>query len=59
MQLHPFVGSYLKRGLFHSEEKKWSKELGVKVRIQNVDSLHFMEYRVFGADGEELQLKRS
>ncbi len=57
LKLHPFVAHYLKRG-FNSEEKKWRKELGCKIRIIPADSLHFMEYRVFNEDGEELSRKR-
>lgn len=58
LQLHPFVANYLKKGLFTSQERKWSKELGCKVKFQSADSLHFLEYRVYGPDGSELQRKR-
>ena len=57
INLHPFIATYLKRG-FNSEEKKWRKELGCKVKIQPDESLHFMEYRVYNEDGEELKRKR-
>ncbi|MEN8158236.1 MAG: Rne/Rng family ribonuclease [Bacteroidota bacterium] len=57
VNLHPFIATYLKRG-FNSEEKKWRRDLGCKVKIQSVDSLHFMEYRVYKDDGEELVRKR-
>jgi len=58
VQLHPFVATYLKRG-FNSTEKKWRKELKSRVKIHSVDDLHFLEYRVYGADGEELRRKRN
>jgi ribonuclease G len=58
VQLHPFVAHYLKRG-FNSEEKRWRRELGCRIRIQPVDELHFLEYRVFSEDGQELHLQRS
>ena len=57
LNLHPFIASYLKKG-FNSEERKWRKELGCKVKIQPAESLHFMEYRVYNEQGEELQRKR-
>ena len=57
LELHPFMASYLKKG-FNSEEKKWRKELGCKVKIQPAESLHFMEYRVNNEEGEELTRKR-
>jgi ribonuclease G len=55
--LHPFVATYLKKG-FNSEERKWRKELGCKISIQPTDSLHFLEYRIYNAEGEELRRKR-
>ncbi|MCK4751219.1 MAG: hypothetical protein KAT15_29375, partial [Bacteroidales bacterium] len=57
VHLHPFVATYLKRG-FNSEERRWRRELGCKVKLQSVDALHFLEYRVFGPDGQELHRKR-
>ena len=57
LHLHPFIANYLKRG-FNSEEKKWRRELQCKVKIQSVDALHFLEYRVYNADGLELHRKR-
>ncbi|MFH0755667.1 MAG: Rne/Rng family ribonuclease [Bacteroidota bacterium] len=53
LHMHPFVTSYLKKG-FNSEEKKWRRELGCKVKIQSDDSLHFLEYRVYNEEGVEL-----
>ncbi|MCK4880179.1 MAG: ribonuclease E/G, partial [Bacteroidales bacterium] len=55
--LHPFVATYLTKG-FHSEERKWRKELGCKIKINSVESLHFLEYRIYNEQGEELRRKR-
>jgi ribonuclease G len=57
VSLHPFVATYLKKG-FNSEERKWRKELGCKIRITAVESLHFLEYRIYNEQGEELRRKR-
>jgi ribonuclease G len=57
LQLHPFVAGHLKRG-FNSEEKKWRRELGCKIKILPVDALHFLEYRVFNEEGKEIHRKR-
>ncbi len=57
VHLHPFIATYLKKG-FNSVEKKWRRELGCKVKIMPEDALHFLEYRVYGEDGVELQRKR-
>ena len=57
VSLHPFVATYLKKG-FNSEERKWRKELGCKIRINPNESLHFLEYRIYNEQGEELRRKR-
>ena len=56
LMVHPFIAAYLKKGFF-SEERKWRKELGCKINIQAAESLHFMEYKVINAEGEEIQRK--
>ncbi len=55
--LHPFVATYLTKG-FNSEERKWRKELGCKIKINAVESLHFLEFRVYNEQGEELRRKK-
>lgn len=55
--LHPFVATYLTKG-FNSEERKWRKELGCKIKINPVESLHFLEFRIYNDQGEELRRKR-
>lgn len=57
LNLHPFVATYLKKG-FNSEERKWRKELGCQVKIVPAESLHFLEYRFYNAEGEEIQRKQ-
>jgi len=57
VSLHPFVATYMKKG-FNSEERKWRKELGCKIKINSVESLHFLEFRIYNEQGEELRRKR-
>ena len=57
LHLHPFVAAYMKKG-FGAEERKLRRELGCKLKVVSKDSLHFMEYRVYGPDGTELQRRR-
>jgi len=56
LHLHPFVAHYMTRR-FHNVEKKWRKDLGCRIRIHPSEELHFLEYRVFNASGEELERK--
>ena len=55
--LHPFVSTYLTKG-FNSEERRWRKELGCRIKINPVESLHFLEFRVYNEQGDELRRKR-
>ncbi len=55
--LHPFVATYLTKG-YNSEERKWRKELGCKVKINAVESMHFLEFKVYNEQGEELRRKK-
>ena len=55
--LHPFVATYLTKG-FNSEERKWRKELKCKIKLNSVESLHFLEFRIYNEQGEELRRKR-
>ncbi|HER09357.1 MAG TPA: Rne/Rng family ribonuclease [Bacteroides sp.] len=57
VHLHPFVACYLKKGI-NSEEKKWRKEVGCRVKIHPSEDLHFLEYRVFDPEGKEIHRKR-
>ena len=57
VQLHPYVAIALKKG-WNSEEKKWRRELGCKIKILPKDTLHFLEFRIFSPDGQELVRKR-
>ncbi|MFO7934163.1 MAG: Rne/Rng family ribonuclease [Bacteroidales bacterium] len=57
VHLHPFVSCFLKKGI-QSQEKKWRRELGCKVKIHPSESLHFLEYRVYDETGKELRRKR-
>ena len=57
VSLHPFVANFLTKG-FNSEERKWRKELGCKIKINSVESLHFLEFRIYNEQGEELRRKR-
>ena len=56
MYVHPFVDAYLKKGIF-SEYLRWRLEYGLKFRILPDQSLAYLEYRVKGRDGHEIDLK--
>lgn len=57
VKLHTFIANSLKKGFF-SQEKKWRKDLQCKIRIIPSDDLHFMEFKVYSEEGEELHRKK-
>ena len=56
MYVHPFVDAYLKKGLI-SEYSRWRMEYGFKFKIVAVQSLAYLEYRVFDKNKNEIDLK--
>jgi len=53
LKVHPYVGSYLKKGLF-SRKLKWSMKLRSLIKIESVPSYTYLEYHIFYRDGEEI-----
>ena len=55
--VHPFVDAYIKKGLFNSLYRKWRKEYGNKFKIVPDQSLAYLQYKVIGADKQEIDLR--
>ncbi|MCK7460998.1 MAG: hypothetical protein MZU84_02480 [Sphingobacterium sp.] len=55
LRTHPFVAAYLKEGLF-SVIGKINKKYGVSIKVQAIQSYHFLEYGFFDRDGNEIDL---
>jgi ribonuclease G len=55
LNVHPFVASYLKRGLV-SVALKWSLKFRIRLKVQAVTSYYMLEYRFFDEDGNEIDL---
>lgn len=56
MYVHPFVDAYLKKGLL-SLYRRWRMEFGRKFRIVPDQSLAYLQYKVVGSNGLEIDLK--
>lgn len=56
MYIHPYVDAYIKKGLL-SIYRKWRMQLGRTFRILPDQSLAYLQYRVIGSDGNEIDLK--
>lgn len=55
--VHPFVDAYIKKGIFNSLYKQWRREFGNKFKIVADQSLAYLQYKVIGADKQEVDLR--
>ena len=55
LNVHPFVASYLTKGLIPMF-RKWNFKYNIKLKIQPVTSYHMLEYHFFDPDGNEIDL---
>ena len=55
LNVHPFVASFIKKGLF-PVSRKWNRKYSVRLKIQAVPSYHMLEYHFFDRDENEIDL---
>ena len=55
LNVHPFVASYLKKGLF-SMRWKWNFKYRIFLKVQPVTAYHMLEYSFFDRFGNEIDL---
>lgn len=55
LNVHPFVASYLKKGLF-PVYRKWNFKYKINLKIQAVTSYHMLEYHFFDHFNNEIDL---
>jgi ribonuclease G len=58
LQTHPFLASYLKKGLFtmKSFQWKWYKKYKRWIKVESISAYHLMEYHFQNKQGEEIKL---
>ena len=56
LKVHPFLESYLNKGLFTSIVKKWKRKYKCKISAEAVTAYHLMEYHFFNGKGEEIKI---
>ena len=56
MYIHPYVEAYIKKGIF-SIYSKWRRKYGRGVKAVADESLAYLQYKVFDADKNEIDLK--
>lgn len=57
LQVHPFFAAYLTKG-YKSILKKWRKEMKCKIRVEALDSMTYLDYKVLDENGE-VELKKA
>ncbi len=55
VNVHPFVASYLKRGIFPLF-RRWNFKYRIMLKVQAVTSYHMLEYHFYDRDGNEIDL---
>ncbi len=55
LRTHPFVAAYLREGLF-SRISRINKKYGVSIKVQGIDSFHFLQYQFYDRQGNEIDL---
>jgi ribonuclease G len=55
LNVHPFVASFIKKGLF-PVSRKWNRKYSVSLKIQAVPSYHMLEYHFFDREDNEIDL---
>lgn len=56
ISLHPYVESYLTKGIFSNEKKKLQKRIGAKVELLPMFDNEILEYHFYDTDGKELDV---
>lgn len=57
LQVHPFIYAYINKGLFSSIKSKWKKKYKNGLKIEELTSLQFLEYKILNKRGEEIKIK--
>lgn len=55
LRVHPFLYAFLTKGIFNFKWK-WLKEFHRRIRVEKVNSYHFLEYHLFNKDGDEIKI---
>ena len=56
LHIHPYVAAYVNKGLI-SLYRKWQLKYGFGIRVIPDQSLAFLEYKFFDAQGKEVDMK--
>lgn len=58
LYVHPFVEAYLRKGWLTNIYRTWRRKLGTKFKLVPDQSLAYLQYRIVGADGNEVDVKQ-
>ena len=55
LRAHPYVAAYLREGLI-SRISKINRKYGASIRVQGIESFHFLQYELCDRQGNEIDL---
>jgi ribonuclease G len=47
LKVHPFIASYITKGLFNSQRRQWAKQYGCRLKVEEDTTYHLLQYRFF------------
>ena len=56
MRTHPFIASYINKGLFKSIKKKWSKQYKIKLEVLDESNYHLLEFAFFTKSDDPIEI---
>ena len=57
ISVHPYLESYLTKGIFFNEKKKIQKRIGAKIEFLPMFENEILEYHFYDSDGKELEVE--
>ncbi len=56
IEVHPFVHSFLTKGMLSSLRSKWKRKFKKKIIVKKNSTFHYLEYHFYDSTGEELKI---
>ena len=50
LKVHPFIASYITKGWFNSQRRRWAKQFGCKLKVEEDTRYHLLQYRFFNKE---------
>jgi len=51
LRVHPFIASYIKKGIIFNIKRKWQRKYGIKIKLTPISSYDFLEFNFVDKQG--------